>query len=202
MTEAVGKNAIETLKSNAHGLGEQKLTNLIRDAIQSCAGLHIIIDGLDECERNVQQAVTNTLCQLLKIGHPIVKTLITCRDEGHLLTELGTFGRLHISSHASAADIQSYISHAIASSLSSGRLTIRNRALKEEIVSKLVEKAQGMYVSHNGFGLLGYRLLRLSGFSGYTSKSLICATQLLMKTYAKFSGICRKDCSTHTRGSS
>ena len=144
LTEAVVKSIIETLRSNVHGLDEQKLTDFICAAIQSCAGLHVIIDGLEECERDTQQAVTKFLCRLLTTGHPVVKVLITCRDEGHLLTGLSGFGRLHISSQASAADIESYISHAIASSLSSGDLTLRNRALKEEIISTLMEKAQGM----------------------------------------------------------
>ena len=144
MTEAIVKGIIETLRSNVHGLDAQKLTDLICAATQSCAGLHVIIDGLDECDRDAQKAVTKLLCRLLTIGHPVVNVLITCRDEGHLLNELSGFRRLHISSQASAADIESYISHAIASSISSGDLILRNRAIKEEIISKLLEKAQGM----------------------------------------------------------
>ena len=146
MSEAIVKSVIETLRANNNGLSEQKLTNLISNAIQYCAGLHIIVDGLDECERDVQQAVTNTFCRLLTVEHPLIKLLFTCRDEGYLLTSLSHFNRLQISHRASAADIQSYISHAIAQSLSSGDLTIRNPALKEEIISKLFDKAQGMYV--------------------------------------------------------
>ena len=143
-TETIVKSVVEALRSNSHGLGEEKLINLIHATIQSCANLFVIIDGLDECEQNGQQALTTSLFRLLTIGGSKVKIVVTCRDEGHLLTEFGKFGRLHISSGASAADIQSYISYAIASSLSSGDLTIRNRALEEEIISKLVEKAQGM----------------------------------------------------------
>ena len=146
MSEAMVKSVVEILRINSNGLSEQKLTNLISNAIQCCAGLHIIVDGLDECERGVQQALTNTLGRLLTFEHPLIKNLFTCRDEGHLLTSLSHFSRLQISHRASAADIQSYISHAIAQSLSSGDLTIRNPVLKEEIISKLVDKAQGIYV--------------------------------------------------------
>ena len=202
MTENVVNNVVETLKSNIHGLSEQKLTDLIYTAIQSCAGLHIIIDGLDECERNAQQEITKTLYRLLTVGRPIVKVLVTCREEGHLLTGFSDFCRLHISVQASAADIESYICDAIASSLLSGDLALRNPALKGEIISKLVNKAQGMYVSYNEAGLFERRLLMLSGFSGYISKSTICATPLPMKAYAKFSTICRMDCTTPTQGSS
>ena len=146
MTEKIVESIIETLRVNIHGLSEQKLTNLLSTAIQSCAGLYIILDGLDECERDVQQAITITLSRLMTIGHPVIKFLVTCRDEGHLLTRFSNFNRLEISSQASAADIQSYISHAVTTSLLSGDLTLHNPALEEEIISKLVDKAQGMYV--------------------------------------------------------
>ena len=146
LSEDTVKSVVETLKVNIHGLSEQKLLGVLCSAVRSCAGLHVVIDGLDECERDGQQTVTNTLYRLRTIGHPFVKVLVTCRDEGHLLTELSSFNRLQVSSHASAADIQSYVSHTIASRLSSGQLTVRDSTLKEEIVAKLSGKAQGMYV--------------------------------------------------------
>ena len=202
MPEATINCIIELLKKDVHGLGEQKLTDLICAAVQSCAVLHVFMDGLDECDRDAQDAITKTLYRLLGIGHPIVKIFVTCRDEGYLLTALGDFDRLHISTRASAADIQSYVSHAIASCISSGSMTLRNPALKEEIVSKLVEKAQGMYVLHNGCRLLECRILRLSGFSGCTFRLLIYATQPLTKRYARSSSIYRTGCTIRIRGSS
>ena len=146
MSEDAVKSVIETLRYDIHALSEQKLISVLCDVIQSCAGLYFIVDGLDESERDGQQAVTNTLFRLMTIGQPFVKVLVTCRDEGYLLTELSSFDRLQVSSHASAADIQSYVSHSIASRLSSGELTFRNPTLREEIVDKLSGKAQGMYV--------------------------------------------------------
>ena len=145
MSEDTVKSVVETLRCNIHALSEQKLISVLCDVIRSCAGLDFILDGLDECERSDQQAVTSTLHQLMTIRHRYVKVLVTCRDEGHLLTELSDFGRLRVSSHASAADIQSYVSHSIASRLSSGELKFRNPTLREEIVAKLSDKAQGMY---------------------------------------------------------
>ncbi len=146
MTEAVVESVIETLRVNIHGLSEQKLIQLLSTSIQACACMRVIIDGLDECERDVQHSVTDTLCHFSTVGTPLVNVLITCRDEGHLLTKLIKFDRLHISCQNSAADVQSYISHAIASSISSGSLIIHDPALEEEVISKLVSKAQGMYV--------------------------------------------------------
>ena len=146
MSEATVQSVVETLRTDIHGLSEQKLVSVLCNAIQSCASLHVVVDGLDECERDVQQAVTDILCRLMTIGHPSVKVLVTCRDEGHLLTRLSNFDRLQISSHTSAADIHSYVSHAIASRLSSGDLALRDPNLKDVIVSKLSNNAQGMYV--------------------------------------------------------
>lgn len=155
MTDAIVNSVVETLRVNTNGLGEQKLINFISNAVQSYPGLYVIVDGLDECERDVQHAVTNTLGRWLAFGYPLIKVLFTCREEGHLLTRLSDFGRLQISYHASAADIKSYIAHAVASSLSSGDLTLHNPSLKEEIISTLVTKAHGMYVYFSGTVYLG-----------------------------------------------
>ena len=144
MTEGTINTVVETLKENVHGLSEQMLTNLIYAAVQSCGGLCVIVDGLDECERKVQEAITSTLFHLVTIDNTIVKVLVTGRDEAYLLKRLSSFSRLHISSHASKADIRSYISHAIVSNLSSGDLFLRDQALKDQIIARLAEKAQGM----------------------------------------------------------
>ena len=144
LTEDAITTVIKTVKENVHGPSEQMLTNLLHAALQSCSGLRVIVDGLDECERNVQEAITGTLCHLVTVGDTFVKVLITSRDETHLLARLRGFGRVHISSHASKADIRSYISRSIESNLASGNLTLQNQALKDEIIFRLAEKAQGM----------------------------------------------------------
>ncbi|KAM0801847.1 hypothetical protein BDR22DRAFT_804454 [Usnea florida] len=144
LTEDAITTVIKTVKENVHGPKEQILTNLLYAAVQSCAGLRVIVDGLDECERNMQEAITSTLCHLMTLRDTVVKVLVTCRDETHLLARLRGFGRVHISSHASRTDIRSYISHSIESNLASGNLTFQNKALKDEIISRLAEKAQGM----------------------------------------------------------
>ena len=140
------KSVIETLRTNIHGLSEHKLLGVLCSAVHSCASLHLVIDGLDECESNGCEAVTDTLCRWLTVAQSLVKVLLTCRDEGHLLMKLSNFKRLHISRHASAADIQSYVFHAVTLRLSSGDLVLRNPALKTDIIAILSDKAQGMYV--------------------------------------------------------
>ena len=201
MTEATVKDVVETFRANVNGLSEHFLVDSICNAIKSCAGASIILDGLDECERGVQQAMTKTLRRLLTIGRSPIKVLITCRDEGYLLATLNDFGRLQISRSAPVADIQSYISHSVATNLASGDLTLRNPDLKEEICSKLMDKAQGMYGwtiydPHRDY------MLRLLGFSGYIFKLRTCVMLHLTKAYGTFSSIYRKDYMTHTTESS
>ena len=146
MSEATVKSVVETLRTNIHGLSEQKLLDVLCGAVRSCAGLHIVVDGLDECESNSCDAFTDTLRRWTTSGQSLVKVLVTCRDEGHLLMKLSNFERLHLSNHASAADIQSYVSNVVSSRLSSGDLILRNPTLKEDIIAILSNKAQGMYV--------------------------------------------------------
>ena len=144
LTEYAINTVIKTVKENVHGPDEKMLTELLYAAVQSRPGLCLIVDGLDECERNVQETITSTLCHLVTIGNTVVKILMTGRDETHLLSRLRGFGRLQIFSHASRADIRSYISHSIVSRIESGNLTLRNQTLKDEIISRLADKAQGM----------------------------------------------------------
>lgn len=146
MSEDTVKTVVETLRTNVHGLSEQTLLALLCSAVHSCAGLHIVLDGLDECESNRSDAVTDALSRWTTVGQSLVKVLVTCRDEGHLLMKLSNFERLHISSHASAADIQSYVSCVISSRLSSGDLILRSATLKKDIIAILSAKAKGMYV--------------------------------------------------------
>ena len=146
MNEDTVKSVVETLRTNIHGLSEQKLLGVLCRAVRSSAGLHIVLDGLDECESNGCEAVIDTLRHWITDGQSLVKVLVTCRDEGHLLTKLSNFERLHISSHASAADIQSYVSNVVSSKLSSGDLILRSPTLKKDIIAILSDKAQGMYV--------------------------------------------------------
>lgn len=144
MDETVVGKIVEKLRYNVKGLNEQGFSNLLIDTIKSCGGLHIILDGLDECPREVQQTLVSLLQHLMTNRHVHVKVFMTCRDEGHLLRDLSQFNRLHVSARASANDIESYISNAVESKISAGQLTLRNETLKIDIIAKLKAKAQGM----------------------------------------------------------
>ena len=75
-----------------------------------------------------------------------MKVFVTCREEERPLRYLGGFEKIKLSATASADDITSYITSTIRLSIEVGDLTLRNSALEADIVSKLVAKAQGMYV--------------------------------------------------------
>ena len=144
MSESAIEEIVEAFKRAVQEPHEERLNELLLMSVSSCAILHIIIDGLDECERPTQKTILESLRHMKALGQPNINLLVTSRDEDHLLQWLYGFQMLHVSSAATATDIQRYVSNAIQSSLTSGELTLRDPELEQVIVSRLVEKAQGM----------------------------------------------------------
>ena len=144
IAEPIVDQIVQKLRYNVNGLNEKELIDLFCATVQPYNGLHIILDGLDECPRSSQQTFVSLLHELALERNANLKVLVTCRDEGHLLQDLSRYSRIHISAESSAGDIQSYITHSVTLKLSSGSLTLRNESLKQEIISTLASKAHGM----------------------------------------------------------
>ena len=144
MSDSAIETVVDKLKYNPNGLDEEELANLILSIAQSCRDLRLFVDGLDECAKPVQQNIITFFRNLTASGHSSVKILVTCRDEGYLLKDLSQYRQVRISPEASIEDIKFYISNTVNLKLSSGALCLGNMALRQEIVSTLVAKAQGM----------------------------------------------------------
>ena len=138
------ESVVETIIEKRNGLHEEECAGLLWILLKRCQNLHVILDGLDECQRPVQRKVIKLLQRLTEAEEPNIKILITCREEGYLLKDLSTYRKLHISPKTNQGDIQSYISDTLEMKITSGDLCTRNEAIKEEIVSTLVAKAKGM----------------------------------------------------------
>ena len=144
MPDSAIETVVDKLKYNANGLDEEELVELLLNIFQSCRDLRLFVDGLDECSRPVQRTIVSFFKQLTVSDRSSVKILVTCRDEGYLLKDLSQYRQMRLSPEASTEDIKAYISDAVNLKLSSGDLYLGNMALRQEIVSALVAKAQGM----------------------------------------------------------
>lgn len=108
----------------------------------------LILDGIDEVDEDNRKALFFALNRLGNHSKTTLKLLISCREDAiqSLKIPAMTSFRIHIQPSSLALDIKDYISCTIESLFESGYLVIQDLGLKEIIIDKLAEGAQGMCV--------------------------------------------------------
>ncbi|KAL8728294.1 MAG: hypothetical protein Q9181_005397 [Wetmoreana brouardii] len=123
----------------------QELRDLIHDIILSFDHATIIVDGLDECGTNATE-VTELLASLNpKDTATNIKTLFLSREEVDISECLGHY--VHVAIAARSSDLRLYVGAELDSRVRKKKLRIRDNSLKDYIMEKLVEGADGMYAS-------------------------------------------------------
>lgn len=123
---------------------EEEVCTILISVISLSAGLHIILDGLDECEREGLMTILNFLSRLEKLETPALKVVVFCRNEDRAVQSLSHYNQIHISPAALAGDIDAFVGDSVAMRLRSGTLKISNPSLERDLVSELTVKAKGM----------------------------------------------------------
>ena len=103
----------------------------------------IIIDGLDECGRNAS-VVVDALAALHEGDDSTIKTIFLSRDEIDIRERLECYTMVSIAARSS--DLTLYVGAEIDLRTRKKRLRIKDQSLKEYIMERLVEGAEGMYV--------------------------------------------------------
>ena len=124
--------------------GEALLRRSILSAIEACPGLYVIIDGVDECEKEARRDAIVLIEALLVHKRAAVKMFVSCREDEHLLRSLDVHPCIQLSETMMDNDINAFITGTVRSKVESGELRINNPALEDEIVAELVTKAHGM----------------------------------------------------------
>lgn len=122
----------------------KELIAIVCAAVKLFSQVFIIIDGLDECNKNVWQDVLVLIKALIQKRTPCVKVFVSCREEDQILQGLAQYSHIQISSEAVSRDISAFIQGTVRSLLDSGDLKIHNPTLEKDITHKLEAKAQGM----------------------------------------------------------
>ena len=105
---------------------------------------YIVIDGLDECEKQVRQEVLNILKRISALKNASIRKFVSCRDEDELLRSLQLYPRIQLTAEALGGDIKSFVEGSVRSRIETGQLKIQNPELEHYIVQELVKKAHGM----------------------------------------------------------
>lgn len=132
-----------------HCTGNQVFTSYrpdeLRDLILQMSSFFdqtmIIVDGLDECGKNTTMVV-ELLSSLGKKMISSVRTLFFSRDEIEIRETLADYTPLAIA--ADKGDLQLYVAAELGTRMERGRLHINNKSIKEHIMDRLVNGANGM----------------------------------------------------------
>jgi Cdc6-like AAA superfamily ATPase len=119
------------------------LLSTIRLAASGFSKVYVVLDGIDECQKQDQQDVLYVINQITSIESPIFKVFVSSREESRISSALDC-PRIQVLDDAVHKDIKDFASAGVQSRLDSGEMTIGNLALKEEVISELVAKAHGM----------------------------------------------------------
>lgn len=124
---------------------EAEVQSSLKDAV-ACPGYkYIILDALDECTD--RENFMTFIREVIHLKHEGLRIMITSRREKDIEEEIGSFADhdINIQSAIVNEDIRTYVH---------GRLDTDTKLkkwperVKEEIITTLMEKADGMYVSY------------------------------------------------------
>lgn len=138
---------LETLYRGHHPSGKpptdyetKDLSLLVTDMASKFESVLIIVDALDECGANVK-TVTQALAGL-KSAAGNIRHLFFSRDEYDIRNILKYYSKMSVAARSS--DLQLYVNAEIERRIGVGDLRIRDQALKDHIVERLVGGADGM----------------------------------------------------------
>jgi hypothetical protein len=116
-----------------------RLQNLISEMTEQLSNLAIIVDGLDECGQSTA-TVVNLLVELGNKDN--VKTLFLSRAEQHIKDLLESYPQISIAARSS--DLKLYVASEMDTRTRKKQLRLKSNELKEHIMDKLVNGADGM----------------------------------------------------------
>jgi Cdc6-like AAA superfamily ATPase len=121
----------------------KELVVLLQNMAHSFEDVRLIIDGLDECGENTEEA-SEWLKALACEGQVSISLAVLSRDEPRIRDFLGPPICTHIEVAAQTKEIEHFVRTTIEEKSSKRRFRIKSPELKDEIIRTLVSKAQGM----------------------------------------------------------
>ena len=119
----------------------ESLRDIILNMTKHLSSTLLVVDGLDECTSN-RSEIIELLSSLSKLSRNDVRTLFASRNEVDIRAGLSDY--VEISIAAKSADIRLYVAAELQRRMDKQLLVLRNPLLKEHIMERLVEKADGM----------------------------------------------------------
>lgn len=129
------------------GLGIQECVSLIVELVDLNLRTTIVIDGLDECNSHTRHDLFCALRTIVKTTSALVKIFLSSRNDDDIELEFGSERTISINVRDNAADIELYVRTEVDRCITE-RLLLKGKidnALKDLVISRLIERAGGMY---------------------------------------------------------
>lgn len=147
----LSRNAHNAWKQNAGAAGSLSLKESVSMIVQLnelAPMTFIIIDALDECNRQERQYLLDGLSKIVKDSTGTVKIFVSSREEMEILDHLDGCPNVQIGAKNNQSDIEFFVNSEV------GRLIQRKKLLRGDVPPKLrqrieqvlCEQAQGMSV--------------------------------------------------------
>lgn len=132
----------------AHGTrtpDNQEVFNVLVETLKLFSKVHLVIDGLDECQKEECAVVLSSMKKLMTSDTPVVKIFLSSREEAYITSSLNAHQVIHVTKEIISPDIALFITEAVDERLRSREMVVHSQPLIQEIITGLVEGAQGMY---------------------------------------------------------
>ncbi|KAJ4315054.1 hypothetical protein N0V84_008566 [Fusarium piperis] len=137
----------DELTSERHLQAEASTKKLIKILRKMCSSFHrvyIIVDGLDECGQQAEDSVECLAALLPSPDDETLNLVLLSRDEVPIRIIVGEqFQNVEIEAHTE--DLQRYVALELEQRIASRKLRLRDLSLKDEIMTRLVNGAKGMF---------------------------------------------------------
>ncbi|KAH0536664.1 hypothetical protein FGG08_006490 [Glutinoglossum americanum] len=108
----------------------------------------IVIDALDECDRNTRHRMLKALDSILQKSSGLVKIFVSSRDDQDIVLRLESSPNMYIKASDNAPDIRQYVQNEVRQAIYDKRLLGGDisEQLRGDIIRTLTEQAQGMFL--------------------------------------------------------
>lgn len=144
ISEALEQQIDKYFRPQTRVATEEELFTLLSDAAQNFSNMYLLIDGLDECDKEDIDKILSVLGQLLRSQRPLIKIALFSREEKTIANALKSYSRVRVSSDKISLDLSIFIQETVESKINCGRLCVSDPSLKKEVINALINGAQGM----------------------------------------------------------
>ena len=142
--ESLERELISICSYKSGILNIDDLSSVLVLSSEHVQNLFVVIDGLDECGKDVLQQILDVIKSLAACQPSVIKLFISSRDDIRIIESLKKYPVLQASAVDISNDMQVYVKGAVRDRIESGDLIVRSPELEAVIITELTSKAHGM----------------------------------------------------------